>query len=222
MDQERRELQRKAATGDPQAQEKLENIQFRLGNPSWKQILVETERVQQLQKTHLFKAVEAGFQHYFEKHPDSGVTGFSWGIFPRPDCSDWQCKLDNWDVEGLSVVIDGAVWEDPCRITSYGGLDTDASILIAHLKGVCNCESGGKPLPGGECFIGNFEWLGNSEKKQAFCSALEDAILLFEMLDKTPRTMLHPDAEKQGQFFEYRPVTGLTFTADTKQETTTT
>jgi len=213
VDQQIRELERLSASGDEEARHKLDHIRLKMGEtPSWDFLLEESARVITLQKTHLFKAVDARFKGFFEKHPNSGILSFSWGIYDRADCGDYNYTPDNWDIEGLQIDIDDDYWEEHCQITDWGQ-EFEASTLISHLKGECDCQQLGRVYlgdtlisekPDPTCYIGSFDWLEESQR-QALRSALEDAIPLWEMLDKTDRALIrqyHID-------FIYRPEKGL-------------
>jgi hypothetical protein len=210
MDQQVRELERQAATGDPEAQQKLGVLRLRAGlSPNWRYLLAEFMRVQELQKTHLFKAIDSEFKEYFEKHLNSGVEGFYWGIYDRPDCGNWEYTPNNWDIEGLGIVIGDEYWDEHCQITDYG-LEFSAATLISHLKDVCDClhpmvmRADGTVIKDNPCYIGNFPQL-EDEQKQALCAALEDAIKIFELLKQTQRDLVYP----KGLSFTYQPKTGL-------------
>lgn len=192
MDEQRRELERQAVSGDKEAQHRVDALRLRSGEtPSWDYLLSEYRRAIEFQQQHLAKAIEEEVVSFFQKHPPlCGIKSLSW-VRGLQEIYDFA---DIWEIEGMYVDIDDDVFGEYCQITPHGGLDFEASTLISHLKGICNCRASSSDSP--VCFIEqHFGENISQEQKQALCNALGDAILIAEKLDKTPRELITRDSE---------------------------
>lgn len=199
MDQKRRDLERRLAADptDKDARCKLDNLKLRVGeNPSWDYFLEEQKRLDDLQREHLFEAINQEFAAFFKKHPNSGIKEFSWGTFNRIDFSYHDYIPTHWEMEGLVISIDDDIWDEHCQITDWGN-EFSAITLVNHLKGVCDCKKVDPPV----CWIGDFGWIESEVKRVALASALEEAIVLYNKLSHTRRNLVHAEADS----FRYSP-----------------
>lgn len=190
MDEQLRKLDRQAADGDEEARRRADIVRLRSGEaPSWAFLLEEQRRVTELNKQYLLEAIKQDLAAFFQKHPNSGIKGLLW------DTLSYEDGITSWDVEGLFIDIDPAIWHESCH-ASTNETDFEAESLVEHLKDNCCCS-----VVASRCYIGTFDWI-SEDQRQALRAALEDVIQLAIKLDNSPRDLVYPGAQHFSYYHE--------------------